>query len=77
MPLTSIASKKTARPATIMPTVEEDATITAAALSDPDAQPLTDAQLGAMVPMKTLRGWQARMDGVLREYVARQAQPTP
>ena len=85
-----------------MPTVEEDAAITAAALSDPDAQPLTDAQLGAMVPMKTLRGrprtdnpkrlvsvryspevityfkstgdgWQARMDGVLREYVAQQA----
>jgi len=53
--------------------VEEDATITAAALSDPDAQPLADAQLGAMVPMKTLRGWQARMDGVLREYVAQQA----
>jgi uncharacterized protein (DUF4415 family) len=56
-----------------MPTEEEDATITAAALSDPDAQPLTDAQLGAMVPMRTLRGWQARMDGVLREYVAQQA----
>lgn len=84
-----------------MPTVEEDAAITAAALSDPDAQPLTDAQLGAMVPMKTLRGrprtenpkrlvsvryspevisyfkstgdgWQGRMDGVLREYVAQQ-----
>jgi uncharacterized protein (DUF4415 family) len=86
----------------VLPTEEEDATITAAALSDPDAQPLTDAQLGAMVPMKTLRGrprtetpkrlvsvryspevityfkstgdgWQARMDGVLREYVAQQA----
>ena len=85
-----------------MPTVEEDAAITAAALSDPDAQPLTDAQLAGMVPMKTLRGrprtdnpkrlvsvryspevityfkstgdgWQARMDGVLREYVAQQA----
>jgi uncharacterized protein (DUF4415 family) len=98
----SIASRKTARPAIVMPTVEEDAAITAAALSDPDAQPLTDAQLGAMVPMKTLRGrprtanpkrlvsvryspevityfkstgdgWQARMDGVLREYVAQQA----
>jgi hypothetical protein len=57
----------------VLPTVEEDAAITAAALSDPDAQTLTDAQLGAMVPMKTLRGWQARMDGVLREYVAQQA----
>ena len=86
----------------VLPTVEEDAAITAAALSDPDAQPLTAAQLGAMVPMKPLRGrprtanpkrlvsvryspevityfkstgdgWQARMDGVLREYVAQQA----
>lgn len=102
----SIASRKTARPAIVMPTMDEDTAITAAALSDPDAQPLTDAQLGAMVPMKTLRGrprtdnpkrlvsvrhspevityfkstgdgWQARMDGVLREYVARQAKPTP
>ena len=84
-----------------MPTMEEDAAITAAALSDPDAQPLTYAQLAAMVPTKTLRGrprtenpkqrisvrysseviayfkstgdgWQARMDRVLREYVAQQ-----
>ena len=52
----SIASRKTTRPAIVMPTVEEDATITTAALNDPDAQPLTDAQLGAMVSMKTLRG---------------------
>lgn len=29
---------------TIVPTAEEDAAITAAALSDPDALPLTDAQ---------------------------------
>jgi uncharacterized protein (DUF4415 family) len=35
----------------IMPTTEEDAAITAAALSDPDAQPLTDAQLKAMRKM--------------------------
>ncbi|WP_294000174.1 BrnA antitoxin family protein [Sphaerotilus sp.] len=102
----SIAAQKTTYPAIVMPTMEEDAAITAAALSDPDAQPLTDAQLGALVPMKTLRGrprtdnpkrlvsvryspevityfkstgdgWQARMDGVLREYVARQAKSTP
>jgi uncharacterized protein (DUF4415 family) len=83
-----------------MPTPEEDAAIVAAAKADPDAQPLTDAQLQAMVPMRAARGrpksaskkqllsvryspevveffkstgegWQARMDGVLREYVAR------
>ncbi len=35
----------------ILPTQEEDAAITAAALSDPDAQPLTDMQLKAMRPM--------------------------
>ena len=35
----------------ILPSPEEDAAITAAALSDPDAQPLTDAQLMAMRPM--------------------------
>lgn len=39
-----------------MPTVEEDKAITAAAKSDPDGQPLTPAQLKAMVPLKALRG---------------------
>ena len=84
-----------------MPTPEEDEAINAAALSDPDAQPLTPEQLKAMVPMRALRGrppsdnakqlvsiryspevlaffkstgegWQSRMDGVLRDYVAHQ-----
>jgi uncharacterized protein (DUF4415 family) len=83
-----------------MPTPEEDRAITAAAKSDPDAQPLTPRQLKAMLPMRALRGrpksenpkvllsvryspevvayfkstgegWQSRMDGVLRQYVAR------
>jgi uncharacterized protein (DUF4415 family) len=39
-----------------MPTPEEDAAITAAAKSDPDARPLTPKQLKAMVPMRALRG---------------------
>lgn len=39
-----------------MPTVQEDKAITAAAKRDPDAQPLTPAQLKAMVPAKALRG---------------------
>lgn len=34
------------------PTVEEDAAITAAALSDPDNPPLTDKQLARMQPMR-------------------------
>jgi uncharacterized protein (DUF4415 family) len=34
----------------------EDRAITAAAKADPDAQPLTPAQLKAMVPTRALRG---------------------
>jgi uncharacterized protein (DUF4415 family) len=49
-------SKVSKRPAVVMPTVEEDKAITAAAKADPDAQPLTPMQLQAMVPMKALRG---------------------
>ncbi|MDO9009791.1 MAG: BrnA antitoxin family protein [Thiobacillus sp.] len=49
-------SKVSKRPAVAMPTVEEDKAITAAARSDPDAQPLTPKQLKEMVPMRTLRG---------------------
>jgi uncharacterized protein (DUF4415 family) len=39
-----------------MPSVTEDRKITAAAKADPDAQPLTTAQLAQMVPAKALRG---------------------
>ena len=49
----SRASKKSA---VRMPTSREDKAITAAAKSDPDAQPLTPKQLKAMVPLRTLRG---------------------
>jgi uncharacterized protein (DUF4415 family) len=88
--------------AVAIPTLKEDKAITAAAKSDPDAQPLTSKQLKSMVPMRALRGrpksenrkllvsvryspevvayfkstgegWQSRMDGVLREYVARRS----
>lgn len=78
---------------------EEDRAIRRAAKADPDARPLSDAQLKAMVPLRgrpksptrkmlvsiryspevleffrsTDEGWQARMDGVLRNYVARQS----
>ena len=34
------------KPGTVIPTDEEDAVITAAALSDPDALPLTEARMG-------------------------------
>lgn len=49
-------SKTSKRPAVAMPTAEEDKAITAAARSDPDAQPLTPKQLKSMVPLRTLRG---------------------
>ncbi|WP_295613266.1 BrnA antitoxin family protein [uncultured Lamprocystis sp.] len=38
------------KPGTIMNTDEEDAAITAAAMSDPDARPLTDAEWEAVKP---------------------------
>ena len=92
---------KISKQATVhIPTTEEDRAITAAAKSDPAAQPLTPKQLKAMVPIRAVRGrpksenkkllvsvryspevieyfrstgegWQSRMDGVLRRYVAR------
>jgi uncharacterized protein (DUF4415 family) len=49
-------SKTTKRPTVLMPTVQEDKAITAAARRDPDAQPLTPRQLKAMVPIRALRG---------------------
>jgi uncharacterized protein (DUF4415 family) len=49
-------SKPSKRPSVVMPTMAEDRAITAAAKADPDAQPLTPAQLKAMVPARALRG---------------------
>jgi len=49
-------SKISKRPSVLMPTTQEDRAITAAARSDPDAQPLTSKQLKAMVPLRSLRG---------------------
>ena len=85
----------------ILPTLEEDRAITAAAMSDPDCPPLTNEEIAEMVPLKSFLGrpkspnkklllairyspevvtyfrstgpgWQTRMDGVLKRYVARQ-----
>lgn len=49
-------SKAISRRSIVIPTVEEDKAITAAAKEDPEAQPLTPKQLNAMVPMRALRG---------------------
>jgi hypothetical protein len=39
-----------------VPSLEEDRQITNAANADPDATPLTEEQMGQMVPLKALRG---------------------
>lgn len=44
----------TPKPRLIRPTAEENARIVAAALSDPDARPLTDDQLRQMRPLKEI-----------------------
>ncbi len=49
-------SKPSKSSAIRFPTPEEGAAIVAAAKADPDAQPLTDEQLQAMVPMRAVRG---------------------
>ena len=49
-------SKVSNRPTINVPTVEEDRKITAAASSDPEAQPLKPGQLKAMVPFRTVLG---------------------
>ena len=94
-------SKTTPKRVIVMPTDTENRKIRAAAKLDPDASLLTEDQLKAMVPFKSLRGrpksdnakllisiryspevityfrntgegWQARMVGVLQDYVAKQ-----
>ena len=49
-------SKPSRRAVISMPSIKEDRVITAAAKADPDAQPLTPAQLKAMIPIQALRG---------------------
>lgn len=99
-------SKTSPKRVLVVPTAEENRKIVAAAKTDPDAKPLTKAQMKAMVPLKSLRGrpkspnpkqlvsvryspevlayfkstgegWQARMDGALREYVSKQGSRRP
>lgn len=49
-------SKAPSRSGVRVPAAAEDRKIRAAAKSDPDAQPMTEKQLKAMVPLKALRG---------------------
>lgn len=47
-------SKISKRPVILMPTLEEDRRIVAAAKADPDAQPLTSRQLRELVPLDSV-----------------------
>lgn len=49
-------SKVSKRASVAMPSAQDDKVITAAAKTDPDAQPLTPKQLKSMVPIRALRG---------------------
>jgi uncharacterized protein (DUF4415 family) len=49
-------SRVSKRSSVVMPSAKEDKAITAAAKTDPDAQPLTRKQMQAMVPIRALRG---------------------
>lgn len=49
-------SKIAKKPLIEMPSAAEDRKITTAAKADPDAQPLSIAQLKAMVPLRSVRG---------------------
>lgn len=46
----------TLKPGTLIPTDEEDADITAAAMSDPDALPLTEAEWNDVKPLLRVGG---------------------
>ena len=49
-------SKAFKRPSVVMPSLQQDRAITAAAKADLNAQPLTPKQLKSMVPLRALRG---------------------
>ena len=53
-------SSKSKRPAIKMPSPAEDRKIIAAAKLDPDAKPLTKAQLAKMVPLRSVTGLRGR-----------------
>ena len=53
-------SSKSKRPAINMPSAAEDRKIIAAAKLDPDAKPLTKAQLAKMVPLRSVTGLRGR-----------------
>lgn len=59
------------KPNTIRPTPEEDAEITAAALSDPDAKPFTEAEWHAALKANE-KGWQNPVNDATQEWIKHQ-----
>ena len=49
-------SKISSRRVILMPSVKDNAKIVAAAKADPDAKPMTKAQLDSLVPIRAVRG---------------------
>ena len=49
-------SKTPSKRVILMPSVKDNAKIVAAAKADPDAKPMTKAQLDALVPFRAVRG---------------------
>lgn len=49
-------SKTSSKRVILMPSVKDNARIVAAAKADPDAKPMTKAQLDALVPISVARG---------------------
>lgn len=54
--MSNSSSKSVIKRVILMPSIKDNAKIVAAAKSDPDAKPMTKAQLDAMVPIRAVRG---------------------
>ena len=54
--MSNASSKSVIKRVILMPSIQDNAKIVAAAKADPDAKPMTKAQLDAMVPIRTVRG---------------------
>src|SRR5450756_801183 len=50
------SSKSVIKRVILMPSIKDNAKIVAAAKADPDAKPMTKAQLDALVPIRAVRG---------------------
>jgi uncharacterized protein (DUF4415 family) len=54
--MSNTSSKSVIKRAILMPSMKDNAKIVAAAKADPDAKPMTKAQLEALVPIRAVRG---------------------